>query len=258
LAMCTAAGALCAAGAVAQPLLPEPKPDPVVEPGAGPVPFPHPVITEIFFHGLPRAMGGDANLDGQRSVTGDEFVELVNPHDQPIELGGYQILDGQPNPEWRLTWTFPQMTLAPGERVVVFNGFRQDEIPGADGTTDRAPRMKNPHFGDAWVFSMRVLEPWRAFTNEADFVLLRAPDGVDIDVIAWGANPERAMEPPTDAMRFARVMPEPVGSYQRIDPFGPIMLHKDIDGRTYSPGEIPAPSPENAAGNPAEDGAQGG
>jgi hypothetical protein len=117
--------------------------------------------------------------------------------------------------------------------------------------------MKNPHFGDAWVFSMRVLEPWRAFTNDADFCLLRAPDGTDVDVISWGRNPEFSMTPPTDVLRSAVVAPEPVGSYQRLEPFGPLMLHKDIDDRYYSPGEIPLMSPEKAASDGGV-GAQGG
>jgi len=254
------AAILCAGVAGAQPLLPEPEPELTLDPGAGEVPPPHPVITELFFHGLSRMMGGDTNLDGRRSATGDEFVELINPHDEPIDIGGYQILDGQPNPEYRLTWTFPDLTLEPGDRVVVFNGFRQDEIPGADGTADRAPRMKNPHFGDAWVFSMRVVEPWRAFTNQADFCLLRAPDGTRVEVIAWGRNPEVAMTPPTDAIRSAVVATEPTGSYQRLEPFGPLMPHKDIDDRLYSPGEIPLMAPEKASREnaPGAGGAQGG
>lgn len=242
----------------AQPLLPEA--GPALDPGAGEVPFPHPALIEVFFGGLPRAIPGDANLDGQRSATGDEFVEIMNPHDRPIDLAGYRIEDGEPNSEWRLVWTFPPFSLAPGERVVVFNGFRNDEIPGDDGVAARPPRMKNPHFGDAWVFSMEVVEPWRAFTNEADYCLLRDPEGRPVDVVAWGRNPERSMEPPADALRTA-IVPEGLqGSFQRLEPFGPMILHKDIDGRLFSPGEIPIPSPEKAAGDGrGEDaGAQGG
>jgi len=251
----TAAGlAACfAVAAPAQPLRPgadlEPEPEPPLElnPGAGVVPPPHPVIMELYFHGLPRAFGGDANLDGQRRVTGDEFVELMNPHDEPINIGGYQILDGQKIARWRMEWTFPDLTLAPGDRVVVFNGFRQDEIPGADGTTDRAPRMKNPHFAGAWVFSMRMIEPWQAWTNGGDFCLLRAPDGTNVDLVAWGRS-EESIAPPTESIRRAVVPTEPTGSYQRLEPFGPMIRHMDIDQRPYSPGEIPDPEPEAATG----------
>ena len=44
------------------------------------VAYPHPLITEIFFS-VPGS-GGDANGDGQRSPAGDEFIELMNPHDR--------------------------------------------------------------------------------------------------------------------------------------------------------------------------------
>jgi len=60
-----------------------------------PVPFPHPLITEVLY-AVPTGDEGDANQDGQRSATGDEFVELYNPHDRAIQLKGYTIRDGTP------------------------------------------------------------------------------------------------------------------------------------------------------------------
>lgn len=60
-----------------------------------PVTFPHPLITEVLY-GVPTGDEGDADKDGERSATGDEFVELYNPHDRPIQLKGYTVCDGTP------------------------------------------------------------------------------------------------------------------------------------------------------------------
>ena len=50
-----------------------------------PVPYPHPMITEVLF-AVPTGDGGDASGDGSRHVSGDEFIELVNPHDKAIQV----------------------------------------------------------------------------------------------------------------------------------------------------------------------------
>src|SRR5262245_25585994 len=57
-----------------------------------PVPFPHPLISEVLY-AVPSGPRGDANADGVRDAIGDEFIELVNPHDKPIQLKGYKLLD---------------------------------------------------------------------------------------------------------------------------------------------------------------------
>lgn len=68
----------------------EPAPDDAV------VSFPHPLITEVLFAVPTGDRDGDADLSGARSATGDEFIELMNPHDKPINLKGYRLVDGQP------------------------------------------------------------------------------------------------------------------------------------------------------------------
>jgi hypothetical protein len=73
------------AGVIAAPPEPAPKPAPAVQL--------HPTITEVLF-AVPTGDNGDADLDGTRSATGDEFVELYNPHDRPINLKGYILSDG--------------------------------------------------------------------------------------------------------------------------------------------------------------------
>ncbi|MEQ1572047.1 MAG: hypothetical protein ABMA64_40845, partial [Myxococcota bacterium] len=74
----------------------------------------------------PTGDAGDANCDGVRSATDDEFVELVNVGSIDLELGGGRIeVDGA------LRHLFPAGTvLAPGEAAVVFGGG----APLFDGT----------------------------------------------------------------------------------------------------------------------------
>jgi hypothetical protein len=60
------------------------------------VPFPHPLITEVLFAVPTGETDGDADQSGTRSATGDEFIELINPHTKPINLKGYRLVDGQP------------------------------------------------------------------------------------------------------------------------------------------------------------------
>src|SRR5690606_27204449 len=43
-----------------------------------PIPYPHPQITEVLFN-VPSGAKGDANGDGERDATGDEFIEIANP-----------------------------------------------------------------------------------------------------------------------------------------------------------------------------------
>jgi uncharacterized protein (TIGR03437 family) len=61
---------------------------------------------------------GDANRDGQRSATGDEFIEAVNASTEPLDISGVRISDAQ-----GVRFTFPPNTLlAPGRAAIVFGG----------------------------------------------------------------------------------------------------------------------------------------
>jgi hypothetical protein len=50
------------------------------------------IINEVLFD-PPTDISGDANGDGTRSASGDEFIEFVNDSDQPIDLSGYTLYD---------------------------------------------------------------------------------------------------------------------------------------------------------------------
>ncbi|MCZ7634865.1 MAG: CotH kinase family protein [Verrucomicrobia bacterium] len=73
-------------------------------------------------------------LAANRSVLADEdglfadWIEIHNPEDVPLALAGYHLTDNAAN----LTkWTFPAVTLAPGEYLVVFASGKNRLDPAA-------------------------------------------------------------------------------------------------------------------------------
>jgi len=210
----------------------------------GDIPFPHPVITEVLFN-VPRGDDGDANKDGTRDAAGDEFIEVMNPHDKPINLRGYvltsRLTTDDDASKRGVRFVFPDCELPPGKVAVVFNGH-DAEIPGPVGTAKSQPKEPNPDFAGAAVFTMGGGSQ-RVFANGGDFVLLSAPAGERIDCIWWG---ESDPEPPDDVLRSAEVVKDPKGSVQRESPDKNPIPHIDLDGRACSPGEIPNPRPGQA------------
>jgi hypothetical protein len=67
----------------------------------------------------PTVNEGDINGDGERSVRGDEFIEIYNSGDQAVDISGYEFLKR----DLTVFFTFPANTvLDPGEFAVVFGG----------------------------------------------------------------------------------------------------------------------------------------
>ncbi len=196
----------------------------------GPVPFPHPCITEVLFH-VPQDSEGDPSLDGVREAVGDEFIEIANLHDKAIDIGGYTLTDRGT----QLSFTFPVMKLEPGEIAVVFNG-RETEIRGPVGGATTVPSERNKNFNNAWVFNLGNTSRMKALNNQNDMVMLSSPDGLPVDIIMWGASDMRDW---TSNPRIAYVKPSPKCGVQRVRDSGMLLLHRDIDGAWFSPGWIP-------------------
>ena len=235
------------------------------------VPAPHPLITEVLA-AVPSGPRGDANGDGTRDAIGDEFIELVNPHDKPIQLKGYMLVDSdgwapgaakpgigaKPTPGAKpsdkpaattpddkptspqtskphdpgtdstraeVRFIFPEMELKPGQVVVVFNGYHQ-KFTGPVGDAAKAPTGPNEKFHDAMVFTMKNESPYAALANEADFVLLVAPDGKPIHVVKWG---KASKNPPKETL-LTEEAPASIGSVQREGVHGKLVAHKDLKG----------------------------
>lgn len=214
------------------------------------VPYPHPLITEVLF-AVPTGTSGDANQDGTRDATGDEFVELVNPHDKPINLRGYRLVDKSLGKGNALSFTFPDCTLQPGEVAVVFNGYKAT-IPGPVGDSGHAAES-NPKFSGARVFSMKGQSTKTSFSNTADAVILLAP-GVSasgattsaVQIVRWGK---------VDSLPAAGLNEEAPatgkGSVQRESMTGPLAVHPPEGSVSFSPGKFgigSAPKPDPSAG----------
>ncbi|MEO1584982.1 MAG: lamin tail domain-containing protein [Planctomycetota bacterium] len=203
---------------------------------------PHPLITEIMFR-VPPGDEGDAFPDGTRDASGDEYVELHNPHDETIDLTGYTISDRNRGGQGEVSFTFPRFRLKPGESVVVINGHNQ-RASGL-GTADRAPTAEHAELG-CYVFTAGVTSQFTAFSNSGDWVLLSDPDDNPIHVVHWGEFKETVPA----AELVETMVSQGDGSACRWYPGGPLAPHTQVDGRMMSPGEFPVgPTPEEAAAN---------
>ncbi len=209
----------------------------------------HPIISEVLFN-VPSdpadPLVGDANLDGRRDAIGDEFVELFNPHDVPIQLQGYTIVDGHPPERNRWRFTFPAFELGPGEVVVVFNGLQQSwRVPPGDER--RAPRGSDPRLG-GWVFTSRNTNRAVGLANAGDWVLLSSPGGAMLECVVWG---EPGARPPSGVASLFEAPSPRGGSVQRTPDLSGFEVHPTVDepsresgrasarGVPYSPGRHP-------------------
>ena len=195
--------------------------------------FPHPLITEVLAI-VPRD-SGDANMDGKRDAAGDEFVELMNPHEEPIELEGYRLSDRNLGGSGAVEFVFPSFRLEPGEIVVVFNGYGMSSEVGV-GTRASAPSERHPKLG-TWVFSMEIKSEFASFSNKGDWVLLTSPSGKPVHVISWGEFKEEL--PADEELVAERVEEGGQGSFCRYLFGGPMVGHTALDGRLFSPGRHP-------------------
>ncbi len=217
-----AAPAPAAAPSAAEPA-PAPPPPPLVA-------FPHPLISEVLA-AVPTGSAGDANKDGTRDATGDEFVEIFNPHDKPIELRGYRLTDKSLGKSKAWSFTFPQMELKPGEVCVVFNGCKAT-IPAPVGDESNAAGP-NPKFDGARVFTMNAPSTRISLSNATDSVVVWTPDGRVVEVVKWGkveGLPACSLTQEVSAVTDC--------SLQRDTLTGKLVAHRSEGGVSFSPGKF--------------------
>lgn len=194
--------------------------------------FPDPVLTEVLY-AVPTAEG-DASGDGSRDAVGDEFVELFNPHDQPINLRGYTLTDRNPAGMGQVKFVFPALELPPGGIALVFNG-KDQRFRGPVGDQHRPPPASHPGFGGAWVFTLANTDRHTGFGNDGDWVLLSDPSGRPIECLRWG---ELEDSPPIPRDRLATSPTIFRGSVTR-DASGAWVEHRSLTGVAFSPGVWP-------------------
>jgi uncharacterized protein YuzE len=79
------------------------------------------IINEVLFD-PPSGDPGDANGDGTRSASADEFIEFVNDSDQPVDLSGFTLYDATNLESGEPRHTFPEGTIVPAGGVYVLFG----------------------------------------------------------------------------------------------------------------------------------------
>ncbi len=79
-----------------------------------------PLVINEYLADPPEGATGDANGDGTRSASQDEFVEIVNRTSAPMDISGYRLFDSE-----AMRHVFANGTIIPPkEAVVVFGGGR--------------------------------------------------------------------------------------------------------------------------------------
>jgi len=115
------------------------------------------------------AIEGDANRDGTRNSSDDEFIELLNNSAQPVDISGVVIADTTSN-----RFIFPPNTILPaGRALVVFGG-------------GSAP-VNEPAFGGSSIFTAASL----GLNDGGDAVFVKLPTaGMDIAIasISYGVG----------------------------------------------------------------------
>lgn len=217
----------------ANPAGPAPRYSPNISDDPPAIPYPHPLITEILY-AVPTGDTGDANGDGTRHPSSDEFIELINPHSRPIQLNGYSLTDSNTRGGGHMAFTFPPLKLPPGAVVVVFNGYNANWT-GPVGDTQHAPPGPNPNFHNALVFSMNARTSYASLANDGDWVMLNDPADRPVSVVYWGE-----IDPPTSVPIVEQAPKVWAGSVTRHD--GAFIEHPRINGVPFSPGRHPPPS----------------
>jgi uncharacterized protein (TIGR03437 family) len=171
------------------------------------------VINEILAD-PPDGAAGDANHDGARSSTQDEFVELVNASTSDLNIGGYQLTVRGSNNADTVRHTFAVDTIiAPGTAIVVFGGAQA-------ATFDPA------HTAFAGALVQTASTGGLSLTNGGSAVKLLSPQGATIEELTYGGATD------LDADRNQSLTRAP-------DVLGDFTLHQTAPaavGRTFSPG----------------------
>ena len=122
---------------------------------------------------------GDANGDGTRSGSQDEFVELANISADTLDLTGWMVGDDE-----GINFTFPDgYMMPPRALLVIFGGGDVSNVPGYDAD----PLMTRAFQADSTVGN--------GFANGGDYIVIQSPDGNEDMYVAY--NSANGQGPPT-------------------------------------------------------------
>ncbi|MDQ1612585.1 MAG: large repetitive protein, partial [Pyrinomonadaceae bacterium] len=176
--------------------------------------FPLALVLNEILADPPDGVAGDANHDGTRSSTQDEFIELVNASTIDLDIGGYQLTTRNASGADIVRHTFAADTIvAPGAAVVVFGGAQA-------ATFDPA------HTAFAGALVLTASTGGLSLTNGGSVVKLLDPSGATIEQLAYGG----AGEPEGDRNQSLTRAPDINGDVT------PHELAPASGGRPHSPG----------------------
>ncbi len=141
------------------------------------------IINEVLYDPANTVTDGDANGDGVRSASQDEFIELYNNSTVAINLSGYKIFDGLGLRNNVPRHIFPNGTIIqPKKALVVFGGGTPTgTFGGANIQTATTSDLNLTNDGDTitvrdssnnFILSLDI-EPW---SNNPDESYTRSPD----------------------------------------------------------------------------------
>ena len=129
----------------------------------------------------PADLAGDANGDGTRDSSQDEFVEIVNRSNAPISVGNFSIRDADAQ-----RFVFPSGTSIPsGEAAVIFGGGS----PKGDFGNARANGL---------VFTATL-----SLNNTGDTIILKDAMGATVESVTFGWMPSARVRSLATAARAA-------------------------------------------------------
>jgi uncharacterized protein (TIGR03437 family) len=159
-----------------------------------------------------EGLAGDANRDGVRDSSHDEFVELVNTTERDLDLSGYQLLTRGPTASNDVVrHRFAESSvLSAGSALVIFGGGTFSPI--------------NPVFGGSQVY--KASTGGLSLLNSAAVITLKDASGNIVTSLNYGGLTGIKGDANESATRF----PDITGSFQ---------LHQTAtgsNGRLFSPG----------------------
>lgn len=129
--------------------------------------FNHPshalILINEFLADPPSDISGDANKDGIRSSSDDEFIELVNTGDQDFDLAGWSLYDATSRRH-----LFPIDSLVPAYKFLVVFGGGNPQLPVIDFQTASTGTL--------------------SLNNTLDSIFLYDSQGLLIDSVTFGTE----------------------------------------------------------------------
>jgi uncharacterized protein (TIGR03437 family) len=169
------------------------------------------IVINEFLADPPDGLAGDANRDGRRDASADEFIELVNSTTRDLDISAYSLETRTGDNTSVLRHRFPAGTLlAAGTAIVVFGG-------GAPASDDAA-------FGGSQVVKSSTGS--LSLNNTAGEIVLRDSSSQMVTLVTYGS----AVDLPANANQSLTRNPDTTGTF---------VLHSEaaaVQTRLFSPG----------------------